>query len=115
MKIKNANLTWNVLVANDFDKKTVRSYNILGHSFAEELAKEIKRKKISNRDQLKEHLKREFMYHYWSKSEFEIAVGGLFTKYEDLEKLDVWYQIEMNFDNIIDYIIWKMDLFKKKE
>lgn len=114
MKIKNVNLEWNVLY-EDFNSKTVKPYNILGGSFVEELAKEIKKCKIENREQLKEYLKRDFMYHYWSKCEFEIAVGGLFAKYPDqFEKIDVWYQIEMNFDHIIDYIINKMRLFTKK-
>lgn len=115
MKIKNVNLKWNVL-RHDFNKNKIIPYNILGYSFAEDLAKDIKKQKIENREQLKEHLKREFMYHYWSKSECEIAMGGLHTNYseEDLEKIDMWYQIEMNFDNIIDYIILKMKLFEKK-
>ena len=64
---------------------------------------------------MKEHLKREFMYRYWSKAECEMGMGGLWSTIEELEKIDMWYQIEMNFDNVIDYIILKMDLFKKKE
>lgn len=114
MKIKNVNLKWNVM-RHDFNENKIKPYNILGYSFAEDLAKDIKKEKITNREQLKEYLKKDFMYHYWSKSECEIAVGGLFSKHPDeYEKIDIWYQIEMNFDNIIDYIILKMDLFKKK-
>lgn len=113
MRIKNANLKWNVLYY-DSNTSKITPYNILGYSFAEELAKEVKKYKIENREQLKEHLKREFMYHYWSKSECEMAMGGLYTKYEDFEKIDMWYQIEMNLDNIVDYIILNMRLFKEK-
>lgn len=114
MKIKNVSLEWNVLY-NDFNSKEIKPYNILGYSFPEELAKAIKKNKIENKEQLKEYLKRDFMYHYWCKSEFEIAVGGLHMKdLTEFEKIDIWYQIEMNFDNIIDYIILKMQLFKKK-
>lgn len=113
MKIKNTNLKWNVLM-EDSAKNEVRPYNILGDSFAEELARAIKREKIEKREQLQDYLRSEFMYHYWSKSECEIAVGGLFTKYDDLQKIDAWHQIEMNFDNIVDYIILKMKLFEKK-
>lgn len=114
MKIKNVNLKWNVL-RWDSNTKKVTPYNILGYSFAETLAADIKKKKIVNREQLKEHLKREFMYRYWSKAECEMGMGGLWSTIEELEKIDMWYQIEMNFDNVIDYIILKMDLFKKKE
>ncbi|MDE6946260.1 MAG: hypothetical protein K2P14_03635 [Anaeroplasmataceae bacterium] len=114
MKVKNVNMKWNVLYY-DFNARKIKPYNIFGYSFAENLTARIKKDKIVNREGLKEYLKRDFMYHYWSKSECEIAVGGLHSKdIEELEKIDVWYQIEMNFDNIIDYIIREMDLFKTK-
>lgn len=109
--IKNANLEWNVLY-KDFNSKKIKNYNILGGSFSEDLAKNIKKYKIENKEQLKEYLKRDFMYHYWSKYEYEIAVGGLNASFPDeFEKIDIWRQIEMNFDRIIDYIIDKMRLF----
>lgn len=115
MKIKNVNLNWNVMYY-DFNIKKLKSYNILGGTFVEELAKSIKKYKIENREQLKEYLKKDFMYHYWSKSEYEITIGGLHSKHpEEFEKIDVWYQIEMNFNHIVDYIIQEMQLFKKKE
>ena len=45
------------------------------------------------------------MYHYWSRSEYEIAVGGLHSKYpENFEKIDAYHQLEMNLDHIVDYI-----------
>lgn len=111
MKIKNVNLEWNVLYS-DFNSSRIKTYNVLGGSFPEKLAKEIKKHKIENREQLKEHLKHDFMYHYWCKSEYEIAVGGLYADYpEKFEKIDIWTQIEMNFDHIIDYIIEEMKLF----
>ena len=111
MKIKNVNLEWNVLY-KDFNSKEIKTYNVLGGSFPEDLAKNIKKHKIENKEQLKEYLKRDFMYHYWCKSEFEIAVGGLHAKYpEEFEKIDIWRQIEMNFNHIIDYIIEEMKLF----
>lgn len=114
MKIKNVNLCWNVIY-EDFNARKIKQTNILGYGFPEDLAKAVKKNKIENREQLKEYLKREFMYHYWGKSEYEIAVGGLHSKHpEEFEKIDVWYQIEMNFDHIIDYIIREMRLFTKK-
>ena len=115
MRIKNANLEWYVMY-DDFNSKKIKRVNILGYGFAEELAKDIKRKKIMNREQLKTHLRGEFMYHYWSKSEYEIVVGGLFAKSDDdFEKIDVWFQLEKNLDTITDYIILKMKLFEKGE
>ena len=69
-------------------------------------------KHIKNKDDLKKLLKSYLMYHYWCKSEYEIVVGGLHADYpEKFEKIDIWTQIEMNFDHIIDYIIEEMKLF----
>lgn len=109
MRIKNAKLKWNVM-RHDFNSDKIIAYNIFHSNFPEELATIIKKEKISNREQLKERLRRWFMYYYWSKSEHEILVSGLHTRSEQ-EKIDVWYQIEMNFDHIVDYIIREMKLF----
>lgn len=110
MKIKNVKLKWNVLI-HEFNGDIIKPYNIFWNDFTEELSKRIKRDKIENKEQLKETLRKIFMYHYWSKSEFEILVSGLSSKYDKQYKLDIWYQIEMNFDHIIDYIIREMKLF----
>lgn len=112
--MKKPDLKWNVLCA-DFNSDTIRTYNILAGSFYDNLRKAIKKNNITNQTQLKEYLKGEFMYHYWCKSEFEIAVGGLHSKFPDkFSKIDIWYQIEMNLDNITEYLIEKMKLFKKE-
>lgn len=54
------------------------------------------------------------MYHYWSKTECEMAIGPLwFNKLEDLEqfeKIDMYRQIEMNLDRIVEYIINTMQI-----
>ena len=113
MKIKNVNLKWNVLY-HDFNKDEIKPCNIFWNGFPEEIAKEIRSKKINNRKELKERLQRIFMSCYWCRSEYEILVSGLFTKV-DSTKIDIYYQIEMNLDLITDYVIYKMDLFKKED
>ena len=45
---------------------------------------------------------------YMSRAEYEILVSGLFDK-DDAEKIDVWYQLEMNIDAIVEYIIGNLD------
>lgn len=110
MKIKNTNLEWYVM-CYDFNNHKLERINILGYNFAEKLAKQIKKKKISTKKELAELLKAEFMYHYWCKCEYEIVVGGLFHhSEEDLEKIDGWYQLELNMNTITEYINSKMDL-----
>lgn len=112
MRIKNANLHYYVFY-RDWNAKNLKRVNILGYGFAEELAQRIKKDKIDSREKLKETLKRIFMYHYWSKSEYEVSVGDLFidnAKAEDFVKIDVWYQIEYNLDLITDHIITEMQI-----
>ena len=54
------------------------------------------------------------MYHYWSKTECEMAIGPLWPKelkdLEKFEKIDMYRQIEMNLDRITEYIINKMEI-----
>ena len=108
MKIKNVKLSWKVL-NHDFNSDKIINYDIFCKSSSEEIAKRIKREKISSLEEFKESMKRMWMHDYWSKAECEIMVSGLFTRVEPT-KIDIWRQIEMNFDLIIEYIINKMEI-----
>lgn len=113
MKVKNVDLKYYVFYYNF--NKGLDTINIL-QGFNELIAANIRSSKgaynhISDRDSLREFLEKEFMYHYWCKSECEYAIGSMWTKsIEELEKKDAWFQIEPNLDSITDYIIYKMDL-----
>lgn len=108
MKVKNVKLEWNVLYW-DINKHRVQTYNILNDKFKYDLYKQIKNKKITNYIELKDYIKRDCMYHYWSKSEYEMSIGPLWcTTLDDLkqfEKVDVYKQIEINLDHIVQYIV----------
>lgn len=68
-----------------------------------------KNKEFKDYASLKEWLRKEFMYYYWSKCEAEIAVGGLFIKsIEELEKIDIYSQLQPNLDRITEYVIKEM-------
>ena len=104
MKIKNKKLIWNVLL-HDFNSDKIITYNVFSDEFKENLYKEYRKKKINNKLELKEYIKSKMMYRYWSRCEYEIAVGGLHSKHpENFEKIDAYYQLEMNLDHIVDYI-----------
>lgn len=111
MKIKNVNLEWNVLLW-DCNKKKVINYNVLNDELIKRLHKDIVTKKtIKTYNQLKENIKRWFMYHYWSKCEFEIVVGDWPTcELDTLEKIDAYRQIEMNLDRITEYLIKELNI-----
>lgn len=120
MKIKNVNLEYWVFYL-DMNSHQPKRINIL-EGMEQDIAKHIRSSKnswrhIKDRLTLKDYLKNEFMYHYWSKSEMEYLVHGFFKKdCEKATKLDVWYQIELNLDMITNYVIDKMQIkFKEGE
>lgn len=111
MKVKNAKLEWNVFIF-DFNIKKIKQYNVFGQKFIEELHKRIRKKEISNYNELKKFIKRYFMYNYWSKSEFEVAMGGCFCdfKIENFSKIDVYSQLVMNLDRITEYVNKELEI-----
>ena len=94
------NLEWNVLI-HDFNKDKIKKYNI----FRADLFEDIKDAKCKTFGELREIIDKWAKYHYWAKAEYEIAVGGLFSKYpEKFEKIDIYRQIEINLDRITEYV-----------
>ena len=118
MKRKNVNLEWYVM-NHDFNKNKVYFINIFRTDIVENVIKACIKKKVTCYNSLLELLSREFKYHYMSRAEYEIVVGGLFAKdmEKDLEKISVWNQIEPNMDRICEYVIRELRLdpeaFKK--
>lgn len=106
MKVKNVNLEWYVL-RWDFNSKKVINYNILQWR-KEDIANEVRRKRIYNKSILREYLKTTFMYDYWSKTECEFYISDLHG--DEYEKIDIWRQIEPNLDLIVEYVNSKMEL-----
>lgn len=106
MKTKNVKLEWYVLKWDSNQKKVV-NYNIL-EWILEDLAKEVRSKHIYNKSILREYLKTQFMYCYWSKTECEFYVSDLHG--DDYEKIDIWRQIEPNLNQIVEYVNTQCDL-----
>lgn len=51
------------------------------------------------------------MHDYWCRTEHEILVsdlGSVLTT--NAEKVDIWRQLEMNLDRIVEYVNMKCDL-----
>ena len=115
MRIKGINLEWYV-IAHDFNSDKIVPYNIFYNSFVENVHKEIRKKKITNYNELKEYIYHWSKYHYWSKVEHEIVVSGLCSKQDKEEKIDVDWQIQMNLDRITEYVINKCKInFKESK
>ena len=110
MKLKSIKLKWNVLYY-DSNIKQVKNYNVLNDEIKERIYKKIKTGKIKNYEELKQDIDSWAQYHYWSKTECEMAIGGLHCNYpDDFEKIDMYRQIEMNLDRILEYIINTMQI-----
>lgn len=110
MKLKSVKLEWNVLYY-DFNNKKVKKYNIFSDDIKERLYKDIKSKKINNYEELKKVIDGWAHYRYWSRTECEMAMGGLYCNYpKDFEKVDMYKQIEINLDRIVEYVIRAMDI-----
>lgn len=104
MRVKNKKLEWNALI-HDFNSDSIKKYNIFSESFKEDLYKKYRAKKLNTKAELKEEIVKYCKYHFWSRTEYEIAMGGLFSKYpEKFDKIDIWFQLEMNIDHIVDYV-----------
>lgn len=110
MKVKNKKLEWYAL-RHDFNNNKIVKYNVFSDTYKEDLYKKYRAKKITTKAELKEDIKRYCMYHYWSKSECEIAMGGLHCKsVDEMEKVDIWNQLEINLDHIVDYVNTYLDI-----
>ena len=108
-------LTWNVYY-EDFNHKKIETFNIFDHGrFLEDCQKNA-RKFRGDREGFAEAVRKDLMYYYWSKCEWEIVLGSLFGRegFREL-KIDVYDQVRLNWDAFIDYI-WrnKSDLSRQR-
>ena len=107
-------LVWNVYYEN-FNKRKIETFNIFKHyRFWEDCIKN-KKKNKNNKDNFVEQLRRDLRYYYWSKSEWEIILTSWSLRKDfDEEKIDVFDQIELNWDRFVDYV-WNNIKDIKKE
>ena len=127
-------MTWNVYV-RDSNGREIKVFNIFDHhSFRESVIK-LKRKKFP-KEVFAEMLKREVMYYFWSKYEYEVVVTSfppyidkkeldrLNAEYEEYNikwghyplrmdvrpeiggKIDIYAQVMLNWDVFVDYV-WR--------
>ena len=101
-KRKTKPLEWYVWVGN-FNKKQIERYNVFNHfRFYEDLQKHYR--KIKDRDQFLEAVRKDLMYYYWSKAEWEVVIRRWIQKDEGEIKIDVYEQVMMNWDRFSEYL-----------
>ena len=97
-------LTWNVYVG-DFNSRVIERHNVFDHWKFREDCIENRKKNGKNREAFVERLKRDLMYYYWSKCEWEVIVSHWPSgkNFRD-EKIDVYDQVRLNWDHFADYV-----------
>ena len=79
------NLEWNVFY-HDINKKKITTFNIFDHwKFNEDVQKSLK--KFKDKDEFAEHLRRDLMYYFWSRCEYEVVITT-FPPYITMNELD---------------------------
>lgn len=106
-------LKWNVFY-HSINKQEITTFNIFNHwRFNEDTQKNLK--KIKDKNEFAEKLRRDLMYYFWSKSEYEIIIspwcGGRDTKEV---KIDVYDQVMSNWDVFLDYV-WNSKKRREKK
>lgn len=103
-------LKWYVYLEN-FNSRSIVTYNVFEHfNFYQDVKETIRQ--IENKQIFSEKIKRIAKYYFWSKCEYEILITSWIAhnNFKD-EKIDVYDQLELNWDRFIDYIwVNKKDL-----
>lgn len=95
------NLSWFVYWQDWADDK-IKPWNIFLHGGFEKDTLDLLKRKI-DKATFADAAKLNLMYHFWSKSEYEIILKNWLGK--DCEiKIDVYNQVMLNFDKFIDYL-----------
>ncbi len=87
----------------DFNSDDLEQYDILPY-FRECYSKLKKDKRPTTFDEWKEFVKKKGMYQFWARCEYEILITGWPQQKKEV-KVDVWKQIEMNIDVIVDILM----------
>ena len=117
-------MTWNVFIY-DFNKRKIEIKNIFNISSTfnedfEALKVQTLRGDIATKEEFADKLKSILRYTFWCRREYEIAISDLCWTYRDAtdemkvkeyehycktaEKIDIYSQVEMNWDKFVDYV-----------
>lgn len=98
-------LKWNVY-RHSFNEKEFEVFNVFHHaSFRKSVEKYLKEKDLI-KDKFEERIRREAMYYFWCKCEYEIVLKQ-WTGPDCEQKIDIFDQLQLNWDHFIDYL-WRI-------
>ena len=97
-------LEWNVYVSN-FNRKKIEVHNVFEHTRFLEDCKAAARKYSKDKAAFAEAVRKDLMYYYWSKCEWEVIIDHWPPRSDvDCIKVDVYDQVVLNWDRFIDYV-----------
>ena len=100
-------LEWNVIRYN-INTRKIEPFNIFDHcSFREDIETLLNETNIS-KEGFVEKIKSSLMYHFWSRSEYEVVIHPWIGDDNAAIKVDIYWQIRMNWDRFIDYL-WSVN------
>ena len=97
-------LTWNVYIGN-INSKEIEMFNIFDHwKFTEDCQENLK-ENGGSRERFVEQLRRDLMYYFWSKCEWEVIVSHWPPNERcRYRKIDVCDQVLLNWTHFVDYV-----------
>lgn len=101
-------MKWNCFAWN-FNTDKLYWFNVLNDDLLKDIEATYKAKRTTNRADFSEVVKRWAMWHYWSKCEWEVIITD-WPKYNNEYKMDVFEQLEANWEIFTDYLIKGLEL-----
>lgn len=94
-------ITWNVFYHNS-NSRSIETFNVFEHGSFREYVKKAARK-VQSKEDFAIQLRREVMYYFWSKCEWEVVIAPWVGGDNEERKVDVSWQIMNNWDVFVDY------------
>jgi len=117
MLIENQKPVWNVYI-EDYNKREIKVFNVFNHyTFFENCKKEFRRySRHKDIEKLEHEIKGWAMYCFWSKCEYEIILTSWPEKkdFKDM-KIDIYDQLNLNWDSFFKYVMEHKADFLRKE
>ena len=90
---------------HDYNADKIVPFNIFEHGRFYEDCKKNARKNSKDFDSFCDQLRKDVMYYYWSKCEWELVLSPWTSQSEKAAiKIDVYDQIDLNWDIFCEYV-----------
>lgn len=107
-------MQWYVIIW-DVNKNDIEYFNIFRSYYFSKGIEDLLKTKGLNRKKFTERVRSEATYAFWAKAEYEVLISDLFRNDGKVVKIDVFDQLRLNLNNLVDYIIKKSGYKLAKE